>query len=91
MPLRRAMRWFSEICGICLGLGLMWCVAQIILLTERVDGIQKTLRQPVIQNNNQQVLIEDPLAKLKEQILKQHERKANVNRNADAIPDSNSN
>lgn len=80
MPLRRAVRWFSELCGLCVGLVVTWCVIEINQLNERVDGIQRTIKNPVVQNNNQQVFIEDPRTQLIKEIATQNGWKPDVNR-----------
>lgn len=78
MPLRRAMRWFSEICGVCLGLGLALCWARISILEERVDGMQKTLRRPMVQANHQEVIIESDALKLAREILQKELEHGNM-------------
>lgn len=98
MPLRRAVRWFSEICGVSIGLGLVWCIARITILEERVDGLQKVIKNPVVQQNNQQVIIEDPRTQLIKELAIQNGWKPDVNRklqpsatNAESSPGTESN
>ena len=60
MPLRWALRWFSEVCGLLLGVGLVWCMSEIRRCHERIDGLQKS---HVIQENNQTVIVESDRVK----------------------------
>ena len=68
MPIRRAMRWFSEFCGICLGVGLLWCHCRVANLEDRVEWLEIDPKT-IVQNNNQQVnIIESPIEKLAREI-----------------------
>lgn len=64
MPFRRAMRWFSEACGVALGVGLLWCHLRLKLLEDRIYWLETIKPKTVIQNNNQQVIVEDTRTQL---------------------------
>ena len=69
MPASRAARWFSEICGLAIGVGLLWCITEIVDLRQRVDGLQKAIPKTIIQNNHQEVnILESPIERLAREI-----------------------
>jgi len=55
MPPTWAFRWFSEICALALGVGLLWCHSEVRRAHERIDGLLKAVAMsPVSQTNIQQ-------------------------------------
>ena len=85
MPLRRAFRWFSEICGVLLGCGLIYCIVEIQRINQRIDGLQKTF--VVQQNNNQTVIVESDAKQLAREILINKGKLPSDTRTTSNVPD----